>query len=112
MAGKRAGKSPLKQSLKQPSKEQRASEVLSRLTQLYPDATCSLTYESPVQLLVATILSAQCTDERVNKVTPALFARYPDVAAFAGANLAELEGLIRSTGFYRNKAKNIRGAVR
>ncbi len=110
MAGKRSGKSPLKQPSKQPSKQQRASEVLKRLTQLYPDATCSLTYESPVQLLVATILSAQCTDERVNKVTPALFARYPDVAAFAGANLEELEGLIRSTGFYRNKAKNIRGA--
>ncbi|WP_246198961.1 endonuclease III [Sodalinema gerasimenkoae] len=100
----------MKQPSKQPSKQQRASEVLKRLTQLYPDATCSLTYESPVQLLVATILSAQCTDERVNKVTPALFARYPDVAAFAGANLEELEGLIRSTGFYRNKAKNIRGA--
>ncbi|USR91377.1 endonuclease III [Phormidium yuhuli AB48] len=101
-----AGTSPSQQSWKQ----QQASEVLNRLTRLYPDATCSLTYESPVQLLVATILSAQCTDERVNKVTPALFARYPDVAALAGANLGELEQLIRSTGFYRNKAKNIRGA--
>lgn len=105
-----AGTSPSKQASKQASKQQRASDVLQRLTQLYPDATCSLTYESPVQLLVATILSAQCTDERVNKVTPALFARYPDAAALAGANVEELEGLIRSTGFYRNKAKNIRGA--
>ncbi len=105
-----AGTSPSKQASKQASKQQRASDVLQRLTQLYPDATFSLTYESPVQLLVATILSAQCTDERVNKVTPALFARYPDAAALAGANVEELEGLIRSTGFYRNKAKNIRGA--
>ncbi|HIK32178.1 MAG TPA: endonuclease III [Oscillatoriales cyanobacterium M59_W2019_021] len=90
----------------------RALEVLTRLKRLYPDATCSLTYDTPVQLLVATILSAQCTDDRVNKVTPALFQRFPDAAAFAGADLAELEDLIRSTGFYRNKAKNIQGACR
>ena len=92
------------------SKQQRALELLIRLKRLYPDATCSLAYETPVQLLVATILSAQCTDERVNQVTPALFARFPDAAALAGADLAELETLIRSTGFYRNKAKHIRGA--
>lgn len=90
----------------------RALEILTRLKRLYPDATCSLTYETPVQLLVATILSAQCTDDRVNKVTPALFQRFPDAVAFAGADLAELEDLIRSTGFYRNKAKNIQGACR
>lgn len=88
----------------------RALEILTRLKRLYPDATCSLTYDTPVQLLVATILSAQCTDDRVNKVTPALFQRFPDAVAFAGADLAELEALIRSTGFYRNKAKNIQGA--
>ncbi|OAB57886.1 endonuclease III [Phormidium willei BDU 130791] len=92
------------------SEQQRAEEILRRLTVLYPDATCSLDYESPLQLLVATMLSAQCTDERVNKVTPALFARYPDAIALAGANLETLEALIKSTGFYRNKAKNIRGA--
>ena len=93
-------------------KKQRALEVLARLKRLYPDATCSLAYETPVQLLVATILSAQCTDERVNLVTPALFARFPDARAMAEADLSELETLVRSTGFYRNKAKNIQGACR
>jgi endonuclease-3 len=92
------------------AKQQRALEILIRLKRLYPDATCTLNYETPVQLLVATILSAQCTDERVNQVTPALFRRFPDADAIAGADLAELETLIRSTGFYRNKAKNIQGA--
>lgn len=91
-------------------KKIRANEVLLRLKRLYPDATCSLDYETPVQLLVATILSAQCTDERVNKVTPALFAQFPDAAALAAADRVELETLVRSTGFYRNKAKNIQGA--
>jgi endonuclease-3 len=97
---------------KSTSPKQRASEVLARLKHLYPDATCSLTYSTPVQLLVATILSAQCTDERVNKVTPALFARFPDAEHLAQADLAELESLVRSTGFYRNKAKNIQAACR
>ncbi len=92
------------------AKKQRALEILTRLKRLYPDATCSLDYNNTLQLLVATILSAQCTDERVNKVTPALFAAYPDVYAFAEADLTELENLIKSTGFYRNKAKNIRAA--
>lgn len=94
------------------AKKQRALEVLIRLKRLYPDAPCTLDYETPVQLMVATILSAQCTDARVNLVTPALFRRFPDVAAFAGADLAELEELVRSTGFYRNKAKNIQAACR
>ena len=92
------------------SKKQRALAILSGLKALYPDATCSLNYTSTVQLLVATILSAQCTDERVNKVTPTLFAKFPDASALASANREELESLIRSTGFYRNKAKNIQGA--
>ncbi len=83
-----------------------------RLKRLYPDATCSLNYETPVQLLVATILSAQCTDERVNMVTPELFRRFPDAAALASAELSEIETLVRSTGFYRNKAKNIQAACR
>ncbi len=94
------------------SKKQRALEILVRLKHLYPDATCSLNYSTPVQLLVATILSAQCTDERVNKVTPALFARFPDAASLAIADLVELENLVRSTGFYRNKARNIQAACR
>jgi endonuclease III len=86
----------------------RGREILNRLKQLYPDATCSLDYETPLQLMVATILAAQCTDERVNKVTPALFKRYPDAAAFAGADIEELESLVKTCGFYHNKAKNIR----
>ncbi|MBD2694523.1 endonuclease III [Anabaena catenula] len=94
------------------SKKQRAIEILSRLQSLYPDATCSLDYSTPVQLLVATILSAQCTDERVNKVTPGLFGKFPDAESLANADLTELEELVRSTGFYRNKAKNIQGACR
>ncbi len=102
--------SELSMVVKSVSEQQRAGEILRRLTALYPDATCSLDYESPLQLLVATMLSAQCTDERVNNVTPALFAHYPDAIALAGANLETLEALIKSTGFYRNKAKNIRGA--
>ena len=95
-----------------PSKalKQRSHDIFAILTELYPEATCSLNYENPVQLLVATILSAQCTDERVNKVTPALFAELPDAAAIAGCDRERLETLIRSTGFYRNKAKNIQGA--
>jgi endonuclease-3 len=85
----------------------RAAALKPILAELYPDLTVSLDWGTPLELLVATILSAQCTDERVNRVTPALFQRYPDVEAFAGANREELEGLVRSTGFYRNKARNI-----
>lgn len=92
------------------AKKQRALEILIRLKRLYPDAPCTLDYETPVQLMVATILSAQCTDARVNLVTPELFRRFPDTAALAGADVAELENLVRSTGFYRNKAKNIQAA--
>lgn len=94
------------------AKQQRSLEILIRLKRLYPDAKCTLNYETPVQLLVATMLSAQCTDERVNLVTPALFASYPDAAALANAEIEELERLVRSTGFYRNKAKNIKAACR
>jgi endonuclease III len=95
---------------RRPPKKQRALEILHRLKGLYPEAPCSLDYKTTLQLMVATILSAQCTDERVNKVTPALFAAYPDVYAFAEADLTDLEQLVKSTGFYRNKAKNIRAA--
>lgn len=79
---------------------------------MYPEAPCSLDYASPVQLMVATMLAAQCTDARVNLVTPALFERFPDADSLADAELPELEELIRSTGFYRNKAKNIQAACR
>lgn len=92
------------------SLKQRSLEILIRLKRLYPEAPCTLDYETPVQLLVATILSAQCTDARVNLVTPALFERFPDADALGNADIEELESLVRSTGFYRNKAKNIKAA--
>ena len=88
----------------------RIGPILQRLHAEYPEARCALEHRNALELLVATILSAQCTDERVNKVTPALFARYPDAAALAAADRGELEALIHSTGFYRNKAKNIQEA--
>lgn len=86
--------------------------ILAVLDRLYPEARCSLDYVDPLQLLIATILSAQCTDERVNKVTPELFKTYPDARAFAQAPLEDLEGAVRSTGFFRNKAKNIKECCR
>jgi endonuclease-3 len=85
----------------------RARKIVTLLAKEYPDARCALDHESPLQLLVATILSAQCTDVRVNQVTPALFARFPDARAFATADVGELETAIQSTGFYRNKARSI-----
>lgn len=85
----------------------RARRITAELAKLYPDAHCALHFDNALQLLVATILSAQCTDVRVNLVTPALFGRYRDVAAFANAKQAELEQAIQSTGFFRNKARNI-----
>jgi len=90
----------------------RARKIVSLLKRAYPDAKCSLAHKSPLQLLVATILSAQCTDARVNLVTPALFAKYKTANDFAGASLPELEKFVRSTGFYHNKAKNIKEACR
>ncbi len=86
----------------------RARKILARLAKAYPDARIALDFTTPLELLVATILSAQCTDERVNMVTPALFARYPNPEAYAGADLAALEREIHSTGFYRAKAKSIK----
>lgn len=84
-----------------------ALQTLARLEEAYPDARCALLYNSPWQLLVATILSAQCTDVRVNQVVPQLFARFPGPAELALADQTELEDLIRSTGFFRNKARNL-----
>jgi len=92
--------------------QQRLPEIIRLLRELHPDAKCALDFENPLQLLVATILSAQCTDERVNKVTPVLFARYPTAQALADADREELEQIIHSTGFYRNKAKNVQEACR
>lgn len=90
----------------------RIREVLRILDATYPEAKCALDFRNPYQLLVATILSAQCTDKRVNLVTPALFHRYPDPAAMAAADEGELIGLIRSTGFFNNKAKSLVAACR
>ncbi len=90
----------------------RARALTTRLPALYPNAHCELSHDSPLQLLVATILSAQCTDVRVNLVTPALFTRCPTVADFATIPQSEIETLVRTTGFFRNKAKNIRAAAR
>ncbi len=86
--------------------------ILKALDEAYPNAECALTHQSPWELLVATILSAQCTDVRVNLVTPELFRRFPTPAAMAKATLPELEALIRTTGFFRNKAKSLQGAAR
>jgi len=93
-------------------KKARMRAILAALKRAYPNAKCSLDYQNPLQLLVATILSAQCTDARVNKTTPALFARYRTARDFANAKLPELEKYVRATGFYRNKAKNIQGACK
>jgi len=89
-----------------------AADVVRRLRRAYPDAVCSLDFRTPLDLLVATILSAQCTDERVNRVTKDLFRKYPAAADYACAPLPELERDIQSTGFFRNKAKSIRNACR
>jgi endonuclease-3 len=85
--------------------------ILRRLHKEYPESRCSLTFRDPFQLVLATILSAQCTDERVNMVTPELFRRYPTPRALADADLPEVEEVIRSTGFYRNKARNLVGCA-
>lgn len=90
----------------------KVTEIIHRLQAAHPDAHCALDYETPMQLLVATILSAQCTDERVNQVTPTLFGRYPTVTDLATADRHELEDLIRPTGFYRQKAKYIQESSR
>jgi endonuclease III len=97
----------LRESLEQ--KQARAKEIIKRLRKQYPDSKCSLTFANPFQLLVATILSAQCTDERVNQVTPALFQRYADAESLAEARTEDVEELIKSTGFFRNKTKSLLG---
>jgi endonuclease-3 len=91
------------------AKRARARKILKGLQRAYPDAKIALNFANPYQLLVATILSAQCTDERVNMVTPALFRRYPDVQALADARPEQLQEMIRSTGFFNNKTKSLLG---
>ncbi len=93
-------------------RQARARCILAALEREYPDAHCELVHRNPLELLVATILSAQCTDERVNRVTPALFARWPDARAFAESEPAELAEAIHSTGFFNAKARHIRAACR
>ncbi|MGA2381328.1 MAG: endonuclease III [Spirochaetia bacterium] len=114
---RRAGKPETGKPGKPPAAEEtararkiRAKKIARKLGAAYPDARCMLDHTSPFELLVATILAAQCTDERVNMVTPALFRRFPTPQAMAAADIEELEGLIRSTGFFHNKAKSIKGA--
>jgi endonuclease-3 len=96
----------------QPDDKRRAASIVRRLRAAYPDAVCALKFSNPLELLVATILSAQCTDVRVNMVTPGLFQRYPTAADYAAAPIADLEQAIQSTGFFRNKAKNIQACCR
>ena len=91
---------------------ERAGKILDILETAHPEATCALHYRNPFELVAATILSAQCTDERVNQVTPALFARYPTAAALARARAEDVEEIIRSTGFYRAKARSLLGCAR
>ncbi len=94
------------------ARQKRAAQMMNELHRLFPDSRTALDWKTPFELLVATILSAQCTDVRVNMVTPALFQRFPDATAMAKATQEELEELIRSTGFYRNKSKNILAAAK
>jgi endonuclease III len=89
------------------AKSERAAQVYDLLAEEYPDATCALAHRNPFELTVATILSAQCTDERVNMVTPVLFQEYPDPESLAGARQEDVEEIIHSTGFFRNKARNL-----
>ncbi|MFP5069142.1 endonuclease III [Pseudonocardia nantongensis] len=97
-----AGENPI-------GRARRVNRILRSLAEAYPAARCELDFRTPLDLAVATILSAQCTDERVNQVTPALFARHPTAADYAGADRTELEALIRPTGFYRNKTNSLIG---
>ncbi len=94
-------------------KQEKVAHIRAVFEEIYKDATCTLSYENPFHLLVATQLAAQCTDARVNLVTPALFAKYPDPKSFAEADIADLEEMIHATGFFRNKARNLKacGAV-
>ena len=103
--------SPARRTVRCPLAPERVDAILRGLDEAYPDVECALVHSSPWELLVATILSAQCTDVRVNMVTPELFRRFPTPQKMAKATIEELEEIIRSTGFYHNKAKSIQGAA-
>jgi endonuclease-3 len=107
-----ASQTPIRKIGGGPLAPDRVAAILKALDEAYPNAHCALDHRTPWELLVATILSAQCTDARVNMVTPELFRRFPTPAAMAKAALPQLEELIRTTGFYRNKAKSIQGAAK
>jgi endonuclease-3 len=111
-AAKKTPKKATKKPRRNPLAPERIASLLERLEQAYPGAECALHHRNAWELMVATILSAQCTDARVNMVTPALFKKFPTPADFAHAPLVEIEELIRSTGFYHNKAKSLNGAAR
>jgi endonuclease-3 len=111
-AAKKTTQKATKKPRRNPLASERISALLESLAQAYPGAECALHHRNAWELLVATILSAQCTDARVNMVTPALFKKFPTPADFAHASLVEIEELIRSTGFYHNKAKSLNGASR
>ncbi len=108
----KAGKSGSRKGAYDPVSPERVKDILNRLDRRYPNVTCALTHKSAWELLVATILSAQCTDVRVNMVTPVLFSKYPTPADFAALKPEELEPDIRSTGFFRNKSKSLVGAAK
>ncbi len=118
MAKKKTKKKSTKRSTKtgpakaEPAARRRAKRIYDKLVELYPDAHCALDHKNAFELIIATILSAQCTDVRVNMVTPDLFKRYPDAHALAKAKQADVEDLVRTTGFFRNKAKSLLGASR
>ena len=112
MAKKSPSRSSPSKSAKGPLAPDRVAAILKGLDEAYPNVKCALIHRSPWELLVATILSAQCTDVRVNMVTPELFRRFPTPQAMAEASLPELEELIKTTGFFRNKAKSIKGAAK
>ena len=109
---KTEGKPPTKKFQKLQVEIARMGEILRILKREYPEAQCSLFFNNPFELLVATILSAQCTDEQVNKITPALFNKFPTPEAMSQAKLSEIEKLVKTTGFFRNKAHNIKEASR
>src|SRR6202034_3116680 len=110
-AAKKTTKKATKKPRRNPLAPERIASLLQRVQQAYPGAECALHHRNAWELLVATILSAQCTDARVNMVTPALFKKFPTPVDFANASLVEIEELIRSTGFYHNKAKSLKGAA-
>ena len=116
MAAKKRAKKPVKKPVKKPLRGEalrgQAREIQRRLAIAYPDAHCELDHRNAFELAVATVLSAQCTDKRVNMVTPDLFRRWPSAESLAAAPIGEIEAVIRSTGFFRNKAKSIQGLAR